>query len=101
MFDISDVDELVEKIQISIDWIASLSKIASSFFEWNNNNRNNSKIVVRLWSRKSLRDKSMVARSESRKGNKYRSISKEFRSFVLHETVIFASSKKLISVSMR
>lgn len=100
MFDISDVDELVEKIQISIDWIASLSKIASSFFEWNNNNRNNSKIVV-LWSRKSLRDKSMVARSESRKGNKYRSISKEFRSFVLRETVIFASSKKLISVSMR
>lgn len=69
MFDISDVDELVEKIQISIDWIGSLSKIASSFFEWNNNNRNNSKIVV-LWSRKSLRDKSMVARSESRKGNK-------------------------------
>lgn len=100
MFDISDVDKLVEKIQISIDWIASLSKIASSFFEWNNNNRNNSKIVV-LWSRKSLRDKSMVARSESRKGNKYRSISKEFRSFVLRETVIFASSKKLISVSMR
>lgn len=100
MFDISDVDELVQKIQISIDWIVSLSKIASSFFEWNNNNRNNSKIVV-LWSRKSLRDKSMVARSESRKGNKYRSISKEFRSFVLRETVIFASSKKLISVSMR
>lgn len=100
MFDISDVDKLVEKIQISIDWIGSLSKIASSFFEWNNNNRNNSKIVV-LWSRKSLRDKSMVARSEPRKGNKYRSISKEFRSFVLRETVIFASSKKLISVSMR